>query len=173
MKKKHKLCSNFMAGTPMKNKKIKRKTSAAGAFERMASQNKKSNARLKKNRLKNSGSPTQNKKTRFQLKKNNSNSASSSNNLKLKVTHYENTTKKALGIVSVFPNLSAEKKELALDFLDLAKRYFDDACFFREKGDLATALAAFSYAHAWLDAGVRSKILDGKNNDQLFVLPKK
>ncbi|MFH0955073.1 MAG: DUF357 domain-containing protein [Candidatus Micrarchaeota archaeon] len=94
-----------------------------------------------------------------------------SNNLEKKTEHYEKITAKALGIVTVFPNLSAEKKAQANDFLDLAKRYFDDARYFRQKGDLATALAAFSYAHAWLDAGVRGKILDGKQNDKLFVLP--
>ncbi|MBS3057208.1 MAG: DUF357 domain-containing protein, partial [Candidatus Diapherotrites archaeon] len=34
------------------------------------------------------------------------------------------------------------------------------------------ALAAFSYAHAWLDAGVRAKLLDARGDDNLFTLPK-
>jgi len=41
---------------------------------------------------------------------------------------------------------------------------------FKEKGDLLTALASFSYAHAWLDAGVRAKLFEAED-DQLFTLP--
>jgi hypothetical protein len=52
----------------------------------------------------------------------------------------------------------------------MTKNYFSDAQHFKEKGDLLTALASFSYAHAWLDAGVRAKIFHA-DDDQLFTLP--
>jgi hypothetical protein len=52
----------------------------------------------------------------------------------------------------------------------MAKNYYDDAKFFKEKGNLLTSLAAFSYAHAWLDAGVRARIFEA-SDDQLFTLP--
>ena len=91
--------------------------------------------------------------------------------LQEKVLHYHSLTEAALKKVSIKKGLSAKEKKIAADFLEMAKNYFSDAKHFEEKGELATALAAFSYAHAWLDAGVRAKLLDGKNDDKLFTLP--
>ncbi|MBI4053168.1 MAG: DUF357 domain-containing protein [Candidatus Diapherotrites archaeon] len=91
--------------------------------------------------------------------------------LKAKVAHYRRLTEKALQKVSVAKGISVEQKKTADDFLKMAKDYFSDAGHFEKKGELPTALAAYSYAHAWLDAGVRSGILDGKGDDKLFVLP--
>ena len=34
------------------------------------------------------------------------------------------------------------------------------------------ALPAYSYAHAWLDAGVRAGLLDAQGDDRLFTLPR-
>ncbi len=56
------------------------------------------------------------------------------------------------------------------DYLAMAKAYLTDAEHFAETGDLERALAAASYAHAWLDAGVRLGILDGGNDDARFTL---
>ena len=58
------------------------------------------------------------------------------------------------------------------DFLDMAKSYFDDAKYFRNKGDWVTAFAAVTYAHAWLDAGARSKIFEVGGDNELFVVDK-
>ncbi|MCI4317896.1 MAG: DUF357 domain-containing protein [Thermoplasmata archaeon] len=55
------------------------------------------------------------------------------------------------------------------DFLAMAKAYLDDARHFREKGDRDRALAAASYAHGWLDAGVRLGLLDGGDDDVRFT----
>ena len=52
----------------------------------------------------------------------------------------------------------------------MAQNYYEDGCYFQGKRDLLTALASFSYAHAWLDAGVRARILEGSDGD-LFTLP--
>jgi len=91
--------------------------------------------------------------------------------LKEKVGNYRKLTEKALQKVSVTKGVSAEQEKTAKDFLKMARDYFSDARHFEKKGELLTALAAYSYAHAWLDAGVRSGVLDGKGDDRLFVLP--
>lgn len=88
-----------------------------------------------------------------------------------RVQKYRALTKKALSVVSLKKGLSAGDKNRAKQLLDMAKNYFDDACFFESRKELVLALAAFSYAHAWLDAGARVGLLDGKQNDWLFTLP--
>ena len=88
-----------------------------------------------------------------------------------KLNRYEKLTKMGLETVSIKPNLNIKERKIAEDFLSMARNYYSDANFFRQNGELETSLAAFSYAHAWLDAGVRAGILDGKGNDKLFTLP--
>lgn len=88
-----------------------------------------------------------------------------------KVKKYKELTKRGLEKVGLVEGLSEKEKEVAEDFLDMAKRYFEDGKHFEGEGKLLTALAAFSYAHAWLDAGIRAKLFDGKGDDQLFTLP--
>lgn len=88
-----------------------------------------------------------------------------------KVKKYRSLTEEALKKVSVSAEKGSREFAIAADFLAMARNYFNDARHFEEKGELLLALAAFSYAHAWLDAGVRAKILDGKNDSRLFTLP--
>ena len=88
-----------------------------------------------------------------------------------KLDRYDNLTKKALEVVSIKNGLNIKEMKVAGDFLSMARNYYSDAKYFRQNGELETALAAFSYAHAWLDAGVRAGILDGKGDDKLFTLP--
>jgi len=87
------------------------------------------------------------------------------------VKKYHSLTEKALGRVSIKKGLSVPEQEKAMQLLEMAKNYFSDAKHFEREGRLETALAAFSYAHAWLDAGVRLGFLDGKKDDKLFTLP--
>jgi hypothetical protein len=87
-----------------------------------------------------------------------------------KVEKYENTTKKGIEKIKKMEYLNSSQEEIAEDYLSMAKNYFKDGKFFKEKGDLLTALASFSYAHAWLDAGVRAKLFFA-TDDQLFTLP--
>ena len=56
------------------------------------------------------------------------------------------------------------------DVLAMARSYLADAEHFSAAGDRDRALAAASYAHGWLDAGVRLGLLDGGNDDQRFTL---
>lgn len=85
------------------------------------------------------------------------------------VEKYFSITEKALKKVKI-----AEPKEIdftaaAKDFLDMAKRYFEDASYFRNKGDIARAYAAVNYAHAWLDAGARLGLFDFGKDSALFA----
>jgi uncharacterized protein len=56
------------------------------------------------------------------------------------------------------------------DFLAMARAYLTDAEHFAAAGDTERALAAASYAHGWIDAGVRLGVLDGGDDDQRFTL---
>ncbi len=88
-----------------------------------------------------------------------------------KVKKYRELTERALGKIKKIEGLNEMQERIADDFLSMAKNYFSDAKYFEKKGDFLTALSAYSYAHAWLDAGIRSKIFDGEMNDNLFTLP--
>jgi len=88
-----------------------------------------------------------------------------------RVKRYRQLTEKALKKVSIKAEKGSKDFVVAADFIAMAQNYFNDARHFEEKGRLALALASYSYAHAWLDAGVRSGVLDGKMDDRLFTLP--
>ena len=55
--------------------------------------------------------------------------------------------------------------------LRMADDYASDAAHFLTTGDLVRAFGAINYAHAWIDAGVRLRLLDGHDDDVLFTLP--
>ena len=56
------------------------------------------------------------------------------------------------------------------DLLAMARAYLADAEHFSRVGDRERALAAVSYAHGWLDAGVRLGLLDGGGDAARFTL---
>lgn len=91
--------------------------------------------------------------------------------LQEKIRRYKGLTESALKKIKIKVGRNDEGYALAEDFLSMAKNYFNDAKYFEEKCDLLNALAAYSYAHAWLDAGVRAKLFDGKMDSELFALP--
>jgi len=64
------------------------------------------------------------------------------------------------------------RKEQAHDFFDMAKRYYSDAKYFKEKGDYVLAFAALNYAHGWLDAGARIGLFKVKDS-RLFTVDDK
>ena len=88
-----------------------------------------------------------------------------------KIQKYKRLTKQALEKISLKKGLSKKDQKTAKDFLEMGKNYFFDAKYFEKKGDHANALAALSYAHAWLDAGVRAGLFDAKGDSKLFTLP--
>jgi uncharacterized protein len=83
---------------------------------------------------------------------------------------YLRLTREALARVSATPPERSFLRGASDDFLSMARSYLADAEHFEASGDRDRALAAASYAHAWLDAGVRLGILDGGDDDQRFTL---
>lgn len=80
---------------------------------------------------------------------------------------YFKITGKALKEIKV-KKVDLNSEEIAKDFLDMAKRYYEDAEYFLNKGDKVTAFAAIVYAHAWLDAGARLNIFKVKDTSILM-----
>ena len=83
-----------------------------------------------------------------------------------KLQKYFDITSRALKKVKI---VTAHKKQ-AEDALDMARRYFEDAKHFKEKGDIVTAFAALNYAHGWLDAGARLGLFDVDHDSTLFTV---
>jgi hypothetical protein len=83
---------------------------------------------------------------------------------------YLRLTREALGRVAPAAPARSYLRGAADDFLSMARAYLSDAEHFSQEGDADRALAAASYAHGWLDAGVRLGLLDGGEDDQRFTL---
>ncbi|MCI4339215.1 MAG: DUF357 domain-containing protein [Thermoplasmata archaeon] len=83
---------------------------------------------------------------------------------------YLRLTHEALERVAATPPERSFLRGASDDFLAMARAYLSDAEHFSASGDTERALAAASYAHGWLDAGVRLGILDGGEDDQRFTL---
>ena len=90
-----------------------------------------------------------------------------------KLNKYFDVTNRALNKVKISSDkIDLDWKKTAEDFFDMAKRYFDDAKIFKEKGDVVTAFAALNYAHGWLDAGARIGLFDVGADNELFTVDK-
>ncbi|HTT14708.1 MAG TPA: DUF357 domain-containing protein [Thermoplasmata archaeon] len=83
---------------------------------------------------------------------------------------YLRLTREALERVSVPLPERSFLRGASDDVLAMARAYLRDAEHFAESGDAERALAAVSYAHGWIDAGVRLGLLDGGDDDQRFTL---
>ena len=90
-----------------------------------------------------------------------------------KLDKYFDVTNRALKKVKIAEEQSFNWKEKAEDFLDMATRYFSDAKYFKEKGEIVNAFAALNYAHGWLDAGARLGLFDVDGDNQLFTVDPK
>ena len=76
----------------------------------------------------------------------------------------------ALEKARISKTLSEEDSRRAAIMLDMASRYFKDASFFRERGDLLNAFGALYYAHGWLDSGARIGLFDVGKDSRLFTV---
>ena len=83
---------------------------------------------------------------------------------------YFDLTSRALEKAKIVAPIDSHLREVAEDFYNMAKSYFEDARYFREKGDFVRALGAVYYAHAWLDAGARLGLFDVEGDHELFTL---
>jgi len=85
-----------------------------------------------------------------------------------KLQKYFRITGEAIKKVKIKEPKDVDLKVVGEDFLDMAKRYYEDAKHFKEKGDVVTAFAALNYAHGFLDAGARLGVFDVKDS-RLFA----
>ena len=88
----------------------------------------------------------------------------------VRVIHYlsitENARTKATPLAS-----TPDQETMLKTLLSMADDYANDAQYFLDQGDLIRAFGAINYAHAWIDAGVKLRLLDGHGDDVLFTLP--
>ncbi len=66
---------------------------------------------------------------------------------------------RALTDLKVTPK-GEEMKDVLDEFLTMAESYYRDGIYFREQEDPVNALISFTYAHGWVDAGVRLGIFE-------------
>ena len=87
-----------------------------------------------------------------------------------RVKHYLSITEKARDKATPLAS-TPEQKLMLKTLLSMADDYAHDAQYFLKQGDLIRAFGAINYAHAWIDAGVKLRLLDGHDDDVLFTLP--
>ena len=87
-----------------------------------------------------------------------------------RVQHYLSITKKAREKATPMAS-TPEEESMLKTLLSMADDYANDAQYFLEQGDFIRAFGAINYAHAWIDAGVKLRLLDGHGDDVLFTLP--
>lgn len=87
-----------------------------------------------------------------------------------KIAKYLDTTRRAFAKVKVVAPPRSFAARMAENFLDMARRYYDDALHSHAQGDDVQAFAQVNYAHGWLDAGARLGLFDVGEDDILFTL---
>ena len=84
---------------------------------------------------------------------------------------YLTLTKKARNKVSMIGNQTNEEREMVTIMLEMADNYISDASHFFSIQDYVRSYGAINYAHAWIDACVKLRLMDGHGDDELFTLP--
>ena len=87
-----------------------------------------------------------------------------------KTERYERLLAEALDAATIAPPAQTPLHESAVEFREMAESYLKDGRHFRADDDLVNALAAFSYGHAWLDAGARAGLFDVPTDGHLFTV---
>ena len=87
-----------------------------------------------------------------------------------KTDRYERLLAEALDAASVAVPAETPLADGAAEYREMAQSYLDDGRHFRDDDDLVNALAAFSYGHAWLDAGARLGLFDVPTEGELFTV---
>ena len=86
-----------------------------------------------------------------------------------KTDRYERLLAEALDAATVAVPEGTPLHDAAGECAEMARSYLEDGRHFREQEDLVNALAAFSYGHAWLDAGARIGLFDVPEEGHLFT----
>ena len=84
-----------------------------------------------------------------------------------KLEKYFRITEKALKMAK--DNVNSRRKKAGEEILMMASSYFEDAKYFRNKGEYVNAFACLNYAHGWLDTGSRLGIFNVTDSN-IFVI---
>lgn len=87
-----------------------------------------------------------------------------------KTDRYESLLAAALDAASTSPPPDTPMGAVAAEFEEMARSYLEDGRHFRANEDPVNALAAFSYGHAWLDAGARLGVFSVPEGTDLFTV---
>jgi hypothetical protein len=90
--------------------------------------------------------------------------------LQEKTDRYEELLAEALAESELAVPPETPLGEAATEYEEMARSYLEDGRHFREDEDPVNALAAFSYGHAWLDAGARMGLFDVPDEGHLFTI---
>ncbi|MFP8952675.1 DUF357 domain-containing protein [Natrialbaceae archaeon A-arb3/5] len=90
--------------------------------------------------------------------------------LEEKTDRYGSLLAEALDAATVAPRPGTPMAAAAEECYEMAESYLEDGKHFRENDDPVNALAAFSYGHAWLDAGARVGLFDVPTEGHLFTV---
>lgn len=90
--------------------------------------------------------------------------------LEEKTDRYERLLAQALEEATITPPEGTPLGRSAAECQEMARSYLEDGRHFREQDDAVNALAAFSYGHAWLDAGARIGLFDVPTDGHLFTV---
>ncbi len=90
--------------------------------------------------------------------------------MQAKVEQYETMLATGLEAIRIAAREDSPLWELGEEHREMAASYLEDGRHFLEAGDLPNALAAFSYGHGWLDAGVRSGLLAAPTDIDVFAI---
>jgi hypothetical protein len=87
-----------------------------------------------------------------------------------KTDRYEELLAEALHTAEVTAPPGTPLADAAAEYEEMARSYLEDGRHFRAEDDPVNALAAFSYGHAWLDAGARIGLFDVPEKGHLFTI---
>jgi hypothetical protein len=90
--------------------------------------------------------------------------------LEEKTDRYEDLLAEALDAAEVAVPPGSPLGDAAAECEEMARSYLEDGRHFRADEDPVNALAAFSYGHAWLDAGARIGLFDVPDEGHLFTV---
>ncbi|MEK6847780.1 MAG: DUF357 domain-containing protein [Nanoarchaeota archaeon] len=86
---------------------------------------------------------------------------------KEKIEKYRGLTSRALKTAK--SAIAKGRKKDADEIIKMVSNYLSDSGYFEKTGDFINAFAAISYAHGWLDSGVRLGIFK-VTDDKLFTI---
>lgn len=83
-----------------------------------------------------------------------------------KTHRYEALLDEALANSTIAPTSNDERRAVAAAHMEMAEAYLADGRHFQAEDDFVNALAAYSYGHGWLDAAIRTGVVETSGEPQ-------